>query len=260
MLGAIIGDVVGSRFEFNNTNKLNFKLFTKECSFTDDTICTIAIASALLTGESYKDSLLEWCRAYPNPMGAYGGSFSRWIHSADPQPYNSFGNGSAMRVSPIAWWFDTLEEVQAEAEKTAIVTHDHPEGIKGAVATATAIFLARKYSKKDMLLAMTQYYPTWVEPLLGQNRFDETCQGTMPVVFGIINKANSFEEAIRYAIAVGGDSDTIGAIVGSIAEAIWGIPEEIYNQLWPILDEAMDEVIGNFFAVLTSRQDGSNNV
>lgn len=151
-----------------------------------------------------------------------------------------------MRVSPVAWWFDTLEVVQAEAEKTAIVTHDHPEGIKGAVATATAIFLARKYSKKDMLLAMTQYYPTWVEPLLGHNRFDETCQGTMPVVFGIINKANSFEEAIRYAIAVGGDSDTIGAIVGSIAEAIWGIPEEIYNQVIKYLPKNMNVILNSF--------------
>ena len=257
MLGAIIGDIVGSRFEFNNTKDFNFELFTKECNFTDDTICTIAIASALLTGESYKDSLLEWCRAYPNPMGAYGGSFSRWIHSIDPQPYNSFGNGSAMRVSPVAWWFDTLEEVQAEAEKTALPTHNHPEGIKGAVATATAIFLARKYKDKSrMLMAMTQYYPTWVEPLLGQNRFDETCQGTMPVVFGIINKANSFEEAIRYAVAVGGDSDTIGAIVGSIAEALWGIPEEIYKKAFPILNESMNKVIGDFFQTLNEKRNG----
>ena len=122
MLGAIIGDVVGSRFEFNNTNNLNFKLFTKECSFTDDTICTIAIASALLTGESYKDSLLEWCRAYPNPMGAYGGSFSRWIHSDDPQPYNSFGNGSAMRVSPCVWAADSFEEAQKLAKLSSVVT------------------------------------------------------------------------------------------------------------------------------------------
>ena len=263
MLGAIIGDIVGSRFEFNNTNKLDFELFTPECSFTDDTICTIAIADAINRRNTRKDgdpcyaaNLLRWCRKYPNPMGGYGGSFARWIHSEQPQPYNSFGNGSAMRVAPVAWWFDTLEEVQAEAEKTALPTHDHPEGIKGAVATATAIFLARKYGKVSMLMAMTEYYPTWVEPLLGQNRFDETCQGTMPVVFGIINKANSFEEAIRYAVAVGGDSDTIGAIVGSIAEAIWGIPEHIYQKALEYLPGTMDRVIGYFFQTLNEKQNG----
>ncbi|MBO5874091.1 MAG: ADP-ribosylglycohydrolase family protein [Rikenellaceae bacterium] len=254
MLGAIIGDIVGSRFEFNNTNKIDFELFTPECSYTDDTICTIAIANALTEGDKdYKGWLLSWCNMYRFPMGGYGGSFARWIASDDPQPYNSFGNGSAMRVAPIAWWFDTLEEVQAEAEKTALPTHNHPEGIKGAVATATAIFLARKHGKKDMLMAMTEYYPQWVEPLLGQNRFDETCQGTMPVVFGIINKANSFEEAIRYAIAVGGDSDTIGAIVGSIAEAIWGIPENIHKKALEYLPGTMDVVIGDFFRCLVDR-------
>lgn len=244
MLGAIIGDIVGSRFEFNNTDKFDFELFTPECSFTDDTICTIAIANALISGSdrNYKGWLQAWCNAYPNPMGGYGGSFARWIASDDPQPYNSFGNGSAMRVAPIAWWFDTLEEVQAEAEKTALPTHNHPEGIKGAVATATAIFLARKHGKKDMLMAMTEYYPQWVEPLLGKNRFDETCQGTMPVVFGIINKADGFEEAIRYAVAVGGDSDTIGAIVGSIAEAIWGIPPVIERDALTFIPNKMKRI------------------
>lgn len=247
MLGAIIGDIVGSRFEFNNTSDFNFKLFTKDCNFTDDTICTIAIANALTNGnKDYREWLHYWCRFYPHPMGGYGGSFARWVASDDPQPYNSFGNGSAMRVAPIGWWFDTLEEVQAEAEKTALPTHNHPEGIKGAVATATAIFLARKYGKNSMLKAMTEYYPTWVEPLLGQNRFDETCQGTMPVVFGIINKANSFEEAIRYAIAVGGDSDTIGAIVGSIAEAIWEIPTKIEKKALEYLPLDMQIIISTF--------------
>lgn len=257
MLGAIIGDIIGSRFEFNNTNDYNFELFSPECSFTDDTICTIAIANALTEGNrDYKSSLHNWCRLFKYPMGGYGGSFARWIDSDDPQPYNSFGNGAAMRVSPIAWWFDTLEEVRTEAEKTALPTHNHLEGIKGAVATATAIFLARKYGKSEMLMAMTNYYPQWVEPLLGRNRFDETCQGTMPVVFGIINKANSFEEAIRYAIAVGGDSDTIGAIVGSIAEAIWGIPEHIYQKALEYLPGTMDVVISNFFQTLNEKQNG----
>lgn len=140
MLGAIIGDIVGSRFEFNNTDRYDFDMFTRESTFTDDTICTIAIADAISSGKSYQDSLLEWCRRYPNPKGAYGGSFARWIASDNPQPYNSFGNGSAMRVSPVALAFDTLKEVQEEAKKTALVTHNHPEGIKGAVAVAHAIY------------------------------------------------------------------------------------------------------------------------
>ena len=146
MLGAIVGDIVGSRFEFNNTDQYDFELFTQESSYTDDTICTIAIADAINRRNARKDgdpcyaaNLLRWCRKYPNPMGGYGGSFARWINSEQPQPYNSFGNGSAMRVAPVAWAFNSLEEVRREAERTASVTHNHPEGIKGAVAVAHAI-------------------------------------------------------------------------------------------------------------------------
>lgn len=167
MIGAIIGDIVGSRFEFNNTDDLNFELFTDECSFTDDSICTLAIAYALVSGISYEESLRFWCSSYPNPMGAYGGSFARWLASSNPKPYNSFGNGSAMRVSPVAWWFDNLNDVQREAEQTALPTHNHPEGIKGAVATASAIFIARKHGKDAMLESMKEFYPQWVNPAPG---------------------------------------------------------------------------------------------
>ena len=244
MLGAIIGDIVGSRFEFNNTNRLDFELFTPACSFTDDTICTIAMADAVINGDKeYGKKLHEWCNKYRYPMGGYGGSFARWVASDNPQPYHSFGNGSAMRVASIGWLFDTIEEVRIEAENTALPTHNHPEGIKGAVATAEAIFLARKHGKDYMLKQIEQYYPIWKEPVLGSNKFDETCQGTMPVVFGIINKATSFEEAIRYAIAVGGDSDTIGAIVGSIAEAIWGIPDNMKAKALAYLPQDMIAVL-----------------
>ena len=246
MIGAIIGDIVGSRFEFNNTDNFDFKLFTRNCAYTDDTICTIAIADAAMKHEPYGKALHRWCREYPNPMGSYGCSFAGWIASNNPRPYNSFGNGSAMRVSAIGWLFDTLEQVEEEAMLSAMPTHNHPEGIKGAVATASAIFLARTQGKDAMLEAMRRYYPQWKEPRLGENRFDETCQGTMPVVFGIIQKANSFEEAIRYAIAVGGDSDTIGAIVGGIAEAIWGIPEYIRIQTMSYLPNEMVQIIEQF--------------
>ena len=228
MLGAIIGDIVGSRFEFNNTSDFDFELFTSACDFTDDTICTIAVADAALNGKPYEEAMLEWCRKFPHPMGSYGGGFSRWIHSAHPVPYNSFGNGSAMRVSAVGWLFDTEEEVLEQAKLSAEITHNHPEGIKGAQAVAMAIYLCRKgMSKEAMLEVMRGYYPTFTEPRLGKNPFNETCQGTLPICLGIIERANDFEEAIRYAIAVGGDSDTIGAIVGGIAEAIWGVPYTI---------------------------------
>lgn len=130
MLGAIIGDIVGSKYEFNNTLDYDFEMFAEGSDFTDDSICTVAVADAILKGKTYKDSLLEWCRRYPSPKGSYGGRFSMWIHSDNPQPYGSFGNGSAMRVSPVAWLFDDLEKVIEEAAETAAPTHNHPEGIK----------------------------------------------------------------------------------------------------------------------------------
>lgn len=144
MLGAIIGDIAGSKYEFNNTFDYDFEMFGEGCDFTDDTIFTVAIADAILNGRSYQESLLDWCRRYPSPKGAYGGRFAGWIRSLDPQPYNSFGNGSAMRVSPVAWLFDDLSQVLEEAEKTALPTHNHPEGIKGAKAVAHAIWHFRK--------------------------------------------------------------------------------------------------------------------
>lgn len=246
MIGAIIGDIVGSRFEFDNTNDFTFEFFTEECAYTDDTICTIAVADAAMNGSSYGVTLHSWCRRYPEPIGSYGCSFADWIDSNNPQPYNSFGNGSAMRVSAIGWLFDSLEQVVNEAVKSAMPTHNHPEGIKGAVATASAVYIARTEGKAAMLDAVKSYYPQWVEPRLGENTFNETCQGTMPIVFGIINKATNFEEAIRYAIAVGGDSDTIGAIVGGIAEAIWGVPEQMHSEAMSYLLDDMVAIVEQF--------------
>ena len=254
MLGAIIGDIVGSRFEFNNTSDIDFELFTSACDFTDDTICTIAVADAALNGKPYEEAMLEWCRKFPHPMGSYGGSFARWIHSANPVPYNSFGNGSAMRVSAVGWLFDTEEEVLEQAGQSAEITHNHPEGIKGAQAVALAIYLARKgMSKEEVLERMKGYYPVFTKPVLGKNSFDETCQGTLPICLGIIEKANDFEEALRYAIAVGGDSDTIGAIVGGIAEALWGIPEEMKARALEYLTDEMKEVYAQFVKRVTQK-------
>lgn len=253
MIGAIIGDVIGSRFEFNNTRDYHFNLWDDSCSYTDDSICTLAIADAILTGESYKSKLLEWCNTYPHPMGAYGGRFAQWIHSEDPQPYNSFGNGSAMRVSPVAWAFNDLEDVKREAEKTAAVSHNHPEGIKGAVAVAHAIWLFRTgwgKSLREWYDTMQQYYPGFESQHFEQGKFDETCQGTVPLCLQIICQATDFEDAIRRAISFGGDSDTIGAIVGSIAEARWGIPQQIIDNVMEFLDLRMREQLAiwhNFY-------------
>lgn len=247
MLGAIIGDIVGSRFEFNNTNNYNFELFTEESTFTDDTICTIAIADAITNGKSYKDGLLEWCRKYPYPKGAYGGSFARWIASSDPQPYNSFGNGSAMRVSPVAWAFNDLGKVLEEAEKTASVTHNHSEGIKGAVAVAHAIFhLRTTHDLPGLENVMNRYYPRFMLGNYFSGVFDETCQGTVPLCLKIVCVSTSFEDAIRRAISWGGDSDTIGAIVGSMAEAQWIIPENMRKEVFNKLPVDMLYVFGKF--------------
>lgn len=241
MIGAIIGDIIGSRFEFNNTNKLDFDLFGPKCDFTDDTICTVAIADAIFWNVEYKRALIKWCRKYPN---LYGSAFSQWINSPDPQPYGSMANGSAMRVSPIGWAFDTLKKTQEEAEKSAIISHNHPDGIKGAVATASAIFCAKE-GKDAAINSLKEFYNAEF-PLLGTNPFHVSCERTLPICLGIIEKTNSFEEAIRYAVAVGGDSDTIAAIVGSIAERIYGIPESIYKPALKYLPLEMQTVLYRF--------------
>ena len=266
MLGAMIGDIAGSKYEFNNTFDYDFEMFGEGCDFTDDTICTVAIADAILNGRSYQESLLDWCHRYPSPKGAYGGRFAGWIRSLNPQPYNSFGNGSAMRVSPVAWLFDDLSQVLEEAEKTALPTHNHPEGIKGAKAVAHAIWHFRKSrfseeskdckdenSKKSDDKAMKtfkdiarSYYENFDFRDYQKGKFDETCMDAVPLSFHILSKASSFEDAIRLAISHGGDSDTIGAIVGSIAEARFGIPQEMKEKAISYLPDDMKDVLKQF--------------
>ena len=262
----MIGDIVGSKYEFSNTFDYDFEMFGEGCDFTDDTICTVAIADAILNGRSYQESLLDWCRRYPSPKGAYGGRFAQWIRSLDPQPYNSFGNGSAMRVSPVAWLFDDLSQILEEAEKTALPTHNHPEGIKGAKAVAHAIWHFRKsnfsedykeckdekskeYDDKAMKAFKNiarSYYEDFDSRDYPKGKFDETCMDAVPLSFYILSKATSFEDAIRLAISHGGDSDTIGAIVGSIAEARFGIPQEMKEKAISYLPDDMKEVLKQF--------------
>ena len=276
MLGAIIGDIAGSKYEFNNTFDYDFEMFGEGCDFTDDTICTVAIADAILNGRSYQESLLDWCRRYPSPKGAYGGRFAGWIRSLDPQPYNSFGNGSAMRVSPVAWLFDDLSQILEEAEKTALPTHNHPEGIKGAKAVAHAIWHFRKSrfseeskdseneetkglknenakASKDenetiqgFMSIARSYYEDFDTRVYPKGKFDETCMDAVPLSFYLLSQASSFEDAIRLAISHGGDSDTIGAIVGSIAEARFGIPQEMKEKALNYLPDDMKDIWKQF--------------
>ena len=276
MLGAMIGDIAGSKYEFNNTFDYDFEIFGEGCDFTDDTICTVAIADAILNGRNYQESLLDWCRRYPSPKGAYGGRFAGWIHSLDPQPYNSFGNGSAMRVSPVAWLFDDLSQVLEEAEKTALPTHNHPEGIKGAKAVAHAIWHFRKSrfseeskdseneetkglknenakASKDenetiqgFMSIARSYYEDFDTRVYPKGKFDETCMDAVPLSFYLLSQASSFEDAIRLAISHGGDSDTIGAIVGSIAEARFGIPQEMKEKALNYLPDDMKDIWKQF--------------
>lgn len=246
MIGAIIGDIVGSKFEFNNTFDYNFPLFDKGCNYTDDTICTIAIADAILnakdgvpTDRDFRLSLQYWCKKYPYPMGAYGSSFINWVHSSNPQPYDSYGNGAAMRVSPTAWAFKESSDAIRQAIMSAKVSHSHTEGLIGAAAVSNAIFSLRKGEKKDMLniIANVYYGIKWEDRIPPRGKWAETCQECVPLAFKIVLDSDSFEDAIRRAVSYGGDSDTLGAIVGSIAEAYYDVPtdlEEIALSYLPI--------------------------
>ena len=250
MLGAIIGDIVGSRFEFNNTNKTDFELFTSECSFTDDTICTIAVADAILRGVSFEKSLLEWCRKYPNPTGAYGCSFARWINSNTPTPYGSFGNGSAMRVSPCGY-LPTREEVLVYARKSAECTHNHPDGIKGAECVADCIYLARREKNIELIAEHVKNVYGYninqtCDEIRQTNSFNETCQITVPQAIVCFLESTDFESTIRLAVSIGCDSDTIAAIAGSIAEAYYDIPQHIQDHSWAYLPKEMQEVVTKF--------------
>lgn len=258
MLGAIIGDIVGSRWEFQATNDYNFELFSDRNSYTDDTICTIAVADALLRSKDFGLVIHEWCRRYPHPMGGYGGRFRAWVMSENPEPYGSYGNGAAMRVSPVAWFFLNAAGAIHAAALSASCTHNHPEGIKGAQAVVLAIHDCRELHVKydhigeneiaEGLKRAIQFGGYNIDINKGdvQNRFDETCQGTVPVAFWIISQSHSFEDAIRRAVSLGADADTLGAIVGSIAEVIWGIPEWMKRKALSYLPEDMKSVLRQF--------------
>lgn len=259
MTGAIIGDIVGSIYEFDNIKTKEFEFFDTECSFTDDTVMTVAVAEALLRYgtvndeniEDFKETLVSVMHkiGIKYPYCGYGGHFFRWITGQKREPYNSYGNGSAMRVSPVAWYAKTLKEAEALAKATAEVSHNHPEGIKGAVVTAGAAFLARNGADKEKIRTYVaenynmNFTVDEIRPLYG---YDITCKGTVPPAMAAFFQSESFEDAIRTAISIGGDSDTLAAITGAVAEAYYGIPEDILETALSYLDETLLDTVDRF--------------
>ena len=250
LCGAMAGDMIGSFYEFNATKKTDFYLFTPFSSFTDDTVMTVANADWLVTGDSLMGIMQDYGNRYPN--AGYGGMFRNWLREEEPKPYNSFGNGSAMRVSPVGWAFDTLEETLEAAKRSAEVTHNHPEGIKGAQATAACIYLARTGKTK-------QEIKEYIEQTFGYNlnrtcdeirpdyHFDVTCQGSVPESIIAFLESTDFENAVRLAVSLGGDADTMGAITGGIAEAFYGgVPKHIRKEVLKRLPNDFIGVMSKF--------------
>lgn len=253
ILGAICGDIIGSVYENNPIKTKDFNLFSKRSIFTDDTVMTLAVANWLVEDKSSKDVLIENLKFFGNLYinAGYGGSFYHWLQSDNPKPYGSWANGSAMRVSPCAWVGNSLDEVQDLAKISAIVTHDHPEGIKGALATADAIYLARTGSSKEEIKnhVETNYkydLSRSVDEIRPVYSFDVSCAGSVPESIICFLEASDFEDAIRNAISLGGDADTQAAIAGSIAGAYYEIPKNIADQALNILDECLLDVYMDF--------------
>ncbi|MFN0202610.1 MAG: ADP-ribosylglycohydrolase family protein [Bacteroidia bacterium] len=258
MLGAIAGDVIGSIYEWNNIKSTIFPLFSLRSRPTDDSVMTLAMAEWIMDKQDLVTCLQKWGRLYPN--AGYGGSFKQWLKNTNPQPYNSWGNGSAMRVSPVGWCYDTLEETLEQAKASAEVTHNHPEGIKGAQSVAAAIFMARKGSNKEEIKNYLEenffgYDLTYPLDKLRQTySFDVSCQGSVPPAIRAFLESEDWESAVRLAISIGGDSDTIACIAGSIAEAYYqGMPEHIKTGVFLRLDENMTTMVERFYEYLAKK-------
>lgn len=258
MLGAIIGDIIGSIYEWNPIKTKKFKLFDKRKYFTDDTVLTCAVANALMNIEDYSekevkealiDSFVSTCFCYRD--AGFGGHFNLWLWSRDHAPYGSYGNGSAMRVSPVGWMFDSLEQTRKVARWTAEITHNHPEGIKGAEAVASVIFLARCGRNKEEIKRYVEKNFYVLDKTCDEIRptytFNETCQGTVPQAITAFLEGNSFEDVIRTAVSLGGDCDTLTCIAGSIAEAFYGVPSKIKKEVFLYTDNFIDETINRFY-------------
>jgi len=251
MYGAVIGDIVGSIYEFNNLKSKDFPFFDSRCLFTDDTICTIAIADALLGDKDFASSLRRWAGAYPD--ASYGGMFRSWVRRPNMPPYNSYGNGAAMRISPVSLYAGSLDEALELAFKATAVTHNHPEGVRGACATTLAIRLAMTgLSTRDIRDAVTLKYGydlrRSVEAIRENYQFNETSQETVPEALTCALEASDYEDAIRNAISIGGDSDTVAAIAGGLAEALFGIPDQILEEGKRRLPTGMNAILDALYA------------
>jgi ADP-ribosylglycohydrolase len=251
MLGAIAGDIIGSLYENLRTKRKDFRLFTPVSTFTDDTVLTVAVADALLTDNDYGSKIRAYARRYP--LRGYGPKFMLWMVSTSPRPYNSLGNGSAMRVSPVAHAFKSAEEVIEHAKRSAECTHNHPEGIKGAQATALAIFMARNRASKDEIRSeISSRYgydlSRSLDDIRPAYRLNLTCPGSVPeAIIAFLDSVN-FEDAIRNAVSLGGDADTQAAIAGAIAESFYGeIPVEILNGVAKRLNRRFKQIIVEFY-------------
>jgi len=251
MLGTIIGDIIGSVHEFTAPKHTDFPLFTDRSTFTDDSVLTVAVADCLLGGGSYVDKFHEYTRTYPGRC--YGGGFIQWAMAGTREPYNSWGNGSAMRVSPVGFAFDSLEATLQEAKRSAEVTHNHPEGIKGAQATAAAIFLARQGESKERIRRHIEKHFEYdmnrtVDDIRPNYFFNESCQQTVPEAIISFLDSTDYESTIKLAISLGGDADTLACIAGGIAEAFYGgVPEEIAIQGKQLLDAPLLKIINRFY-------------
>jgi ADP-ribosylglycohydrolase len=257
MLGSIIGDTIGSVYEWNRTKEMDFPLFGKATDFTDDSVLTVATAVAIMEDGDYGEYYKDFANRYPGR--GYGGRFGQWIKSSSMEPYDSWGNGSGMRVSPVGFAFNSIEEVMAEAEKSAACTHNHPEGIKGAQATALAIYLARnQYSKEDIKDLITQKFDYNLDRTVDEIRpayqFNESCQETVPEAIISFLDSTDYESTIRLAISLGGDSDTLACIAGGIAEAYYGeFPKEVSEKVLALLPSEFLEAITKFYAMVNTR-------
>ncbi len=253
MLGSIVGDVVGSVYEFNNYRAKDFHpFFHPRASFTDDTVCTVAIADALLHNKCPARTLKEWGEKYW-ANGGWGRSFALWLGSDSLKPYGSYGNGAAMRVAPVGLFAGSIEDAEVLSLKVTEITHNHPEGIKGAAATASAVYLAKiGASTNEIRLYVSDNYGYDLTKTVDEIRpnyvFNETCQRSVPEALICALESNSFEDAIRNAVSIGGDSDTISAIAGGVAEAMHGIPENLAQDCWKRLPLDMREILTKLYA------------
>ncbi len=259
MIGAIIGDIAGSVYEWNNIKTKDFPFFQERCFFTDDTVMTIAVAEALMNGGE-KDDFIDAMKKYGGmyPDAGYGGRFGAWLFSDSREPYHSWGNGAAMRTAAVGWYFDSLETTRSMAALATGVTHGHPEGIKGAESAASAIFLARTgHSKAEIKEYVEREFGYDLSRSLDEirpgYRFNESCQETVPQAIIAFLESTDFEDAIRNAISLGGDSDTLAAITGGIAEAAYGVPQWMKDKAWEYLDEPLRDVLRRWERELSQR-------